>query len=147
MAMVMLREISVQFGDREHEFSPKMPHMGYAVAMAREIVTDDAVESVLAIFLDGTARPCGYDVVAKGGGNSVFLDVGHIFEKMLSCYGRQLILLHNHPSGDPTPSSEDYALTGKVEEACDLLHRTFIDHVVWTRHNGWYSIKQQKRVT
>jgi len=51
-----------------------------------------------------------------------------------------IILVHNHPSGDPTPSEDDIKVTKKIAEAGNLLGITLMDHII-VSDNGYISIK------
>lgn len=53
-----------------------------------------------------------------------------------------IILLHNHPSGDPTPSKEDIAVTKRMKEAGELLGVTLMDHII-IGDNRYISLKEQ----
>jgi DNA repair protein RadC len=61
-----------------------------------------------------------------------------------NCYA--MVLLHNHPSGDPTPSEADRALTRRIRESADLLQIHLLDHVIvgQPRDNmpGYFSFKE-----
>ena len=54
----------------------------------------------------------------------------------------RLALVHNHPSGDPSPSREDIGLTEKVERAGELLGLTLLDHVI-IGDNSYFSFKER----
>jgi len=54
-----------------------------------------------------------------------------------------VILLHNHPSGDPTPSPEDVILTRRIVEAGELLQITVFDHLI-LGHQRWVSMKDRR---
>lgn len=53
-----------------------------------------------------------------------------------------IILLHNHPSGDPTPSKEDIMVTKRMKEAGELLGVTLMDHII-IGDNRYISLKEQ----
>ncbi len=55
-----------------------------------------------------------------------------------------IIVLHNHPSGDPTPSAEDYEVTGRLAQAGKLLGVRLLDSVVFTREMRHRSIREEK---
>lgn len=54
-----------------------------------------------------------------------------------------VIVLHNHPSGDPTPSKADYSFTLKVNEACNAVDFKFVDHIIIGKNN-YYSFKEKR---
>jgi DNA repair protein RadC len=56
-----------------------------------------------------------------------------------------LPILHNHPSGDPSPSSEDRDITRRLADAGRRLGITVLDHVVWTRESGFHSFPEHSQ--
>jgi DNA repair protein RadC len=54
----------------------------------------------------------------------------------------QFILMHNHPSGDPTPSNEDILMTKRMNKACELIGITLLDHIIIGNHR-FVSLKEQ----
>ncbi|MGH2829765.1 MAG: JAB domain-containing protein, partial [Actinomycetota bacterium] len=52
------------------------------------------------------------------------------------------LVAHNHPSGDPTPSAEDLALTRRLERCAELVGVEFLDHVI-VAGDGWRSVRTQ----
>ena len=56
-----------------------------------------------------------------------------------------IILAHNHPSGDPTPSEDDIAFTQKMKNAADLLGVELVDHIVIAK-TSWISMKEQRKL-
>ena len=59
----------------------------------------------------------------------------------------KIILVHNHPSGDPTPSSEDDRMTDRICEAADVMGITLLDHII-IGNNTWESVfkKVKKKI-
>ncbi len=54
-----------------------------------------------------------------------------------------IIVVHNHPSGDPTPSADDVAITRQIREAGSLLNVDVLDHIVLAR-NGFVSLRERR---
>lgn len=68
--------------------------------------------------------------VAKGGGNFVTASMKSILNEAVKIEASKLILIHNHPAGDPTPSSQDIEFTKNVEQASKILGIQLLDHIV-----------------
>ena len=68
--------------------------------------------------------------VAKGGGNFVSTTMKSILNEAVKIEASKIILIHNHPSGDPTPSEQDLIFTKKVEQASKILGIQLLDHIV-----------------
>ena len=87
-------------------------------------------EHFLCVHLDGKNRLSCVDRVAVGSLNSAIVHPREVFKTALLSSAAALILIHNHPSGDPTPSREDLELTGRLKEAGELLGIKVLDHVI-----------------
>ena len=68
--------------------------------------------------------------VAKGGGNFVSATIKSVLNEAVKIEAAKIILIHNHPTGDPTPSNQDVEFTKKVEQACEILGIQLLDHIV-----------------
>ncbi len=67
---------------------------------------------------------------------------GEIFKEALKQNAAAIIVAHNHPSGDPTPSPEDAAVTRRLQEAGELIGIELLDHVV-LGDSRWVSLKEK----
>ena len=68
--------------------------------------------------------------IAIGTNSSAIIEVKQIFEEVIKTGMKKFILVHNHPSGNATPSTKDLELTKKIEKAAMLLDILFLDHIV-----------------
>ena len=68
--------------------------------------------------------------VAKGGGNFVTASMKSILNEAVRIQAEKIILIHNHPTGDPTPSMQDIKFTQNVEQASKILGIQLLDHIV-----------------
>lgn len=68
--------------------------------------------------------------IAKGGGNIVTATMKSVLNEAVKIEAAKIILIHNHPAGDPTPSMQDIKFTEKVEQASKILGIQLLDHVV-----------------
>ncbi len=80
--------------------------------------------------------------VSKGGIDSSVVDIRIILAVALKCNATQLILVHNHPSGNLNPSSSDQTITKNLKNACELLNISLLDHLIITR-KGYYSFNEE----
>lgn len=90
-------------------------------------------ESVLVLVLDARQRPAAERVIARGTASSCTVGVREVFALAVREGGAGIVLVHNHPSGDPTPSPEDLTLTRALAAAGQLLDVPLIDHVIVAR--------------
>ena len=68
--------------------------------------------------------------IAKGGGNFVTATIKSVLNEAVKIEAAKIILIHNHPAGDPTPSNQDIEFTNKVEQASKILGIQLLDHIV-----------------
>ena len=68
--------------------------------------------------------------VAKGGGNFVTATIKSVLNEAVKIEAAKIILIHNHPAGDPTPSNQDIEFTKNVEQASKILGIQLLDHIV-----------------
>ncbi len=96
----------------------------------RERFTKADREEFLAVMLDGKNRALGFHLVSVGTLTASLVHPREVFKAAILANAAAVILVHNHPSGDPTPSAEDRAITQRLKEAGDLLGIRLLDHVV-----------------
>ncbi len=87
-------------------------------------------EIVLLLCLSSKGRLLGKKVISRGDINTAILNPREVFAEAISHRAASIILLHNHPSGDPTPSKEDIEITGRIMEAGKLVGIPLTDHLV-----------------
>ncbi len=89
-----------------------------------------ATETTVAAFLDNRCRLIRYEVLFVGSISSCVANPREILKKALQYDASCFILIHNHPSGDCTPSQADLSLTERVKEAGELIGIQLLDHIV-----------------
>ena len=82
------------------------------------------------LCLSSKGRLLGKKMVSRGSVNAAFLDPREIYKEALSRRAASIILLHNHPSGDPSPSAEDIEITNRIAQAGELIGIPLLDHLV-----------------
>lgn len=87
-------------------------------------------EHFLALHLDGKNRIICLDRVSTGSLNQSIVHPREVFKGALLSSAAAVVLVHNHPSGDPTPSTEDREITRRLREVGDLVGIKVLDHVI-----------------
>lgn len=87
-------------------------------------------EMFVVLVLNGRNQVCGFNVVSLGSLNAALVHPREVFKSAILANAAAIILVHNHPSGDPEPSAEDRALTVRLERAGELLGIRVVDHIV-----------------
>jgi DNA repair protein RadC len=101
-----------------------------AARFVRLLLANDAREHFVAILLDGRHRPIAYQVVSIGTATSSLVHPREVFQTAVGLGAVAIVLAHSHPSGDPTPSSEDREVTARLVRAGEILGIRILDHVV-----------------
>ena len=87
-------------------------------------------ECLILVVLDSKNRILSDEIISVGTMEASIADPREIFLAALKKNGSSIILLHNHPSGDPTPSREDILTTKRIAKAGELLGIRLIDHII-----------------
>jgi DNA repair protein RadC len=99
-------------------------------------------EQVLLLMLDSKNKMLKDMIISEGTVNTSIMPVREIFVQAVKQEAVNIILLHNHPSGDPTPSNEDIRVTKRILEAGNLVGITLMDHII-IGDNRYISLKEQ----
>lgn len=123
----------------------KMETPADAAAMFRAALPEkQREERVFVLPLDGggkaLAKPILVSVGHKDG--TATIDAGAIFREALKAGAEEIIVAHNHPSGDLTPSEADIAATTRLSEAGNLLSVPLIDHIILGRGGAFRSLAE-----
>ena len=84
----------------------------------------------MVILLDRKNAPIGLNTVSIGSLTASVVHMREVFKPAILANAAAILCGHNHPSGDPTPSREDRALTQRLVEAGKLLGIAVLDHIV-----------------
>jgi len=98
-------------------------------------------EHFIALHLDTKNRILCIDRVSAGTMTGSLIHPREVFKTALLSSAASLLLIHNHPSGDPTPSREDISITEKLKEAGEIMGIAVLDHVIIG--DGYVSLKEK----
>ena len=99
-------------------------------------------EHLRTILLDSKNHVLKIHTVYVGSLNTAVMRIGELFREAIRLNSAAMIVAHNHPSGDPTPSAEDVAVTRQIVEAGKLLNVEVLDHLVIGQQR-WVSLKER----
>jgi DNA repair protein RadC len=100
-------------------------------------------EHLRVIVLDRRNRVLEIVEVYQGSVNSSQVRVGEIFKPAIARTASAVVVVHSHPSGDPTPSPDDVAVTRAIVQAGKLLDCEVLDHLVIGHGGKWVSLKER----
>lgn len=112
------------------------------VAYCRASMANRSDEQFRVLFLDKKNCLIADELLGQGTVDHVPVYPREIVKRALDIASSALILVHNHPSGDPTPSPEDIATTSKIRDACVALSITLHDHII-VGQNGEISFRSE----
>lgn len=87
-------------------------------------------EEFLAVLVDNKNSMLGYNVVSVGSLTSALVHPREVYKPAILANAASVILVHNHPSGDPAPSPEDMEITKRLKETGEVLGIKVLDHIV-----------------
>lgn len=93
-------------------------------------INNEAQEVVYLLSLNSKNQLVSFTEIARGGLNTCNISQDEIFKNVLLSNCDKFIILHNHPSGDPTPSKNDIEITKKILNSSKILNIEFLDHLV-----------------
>ncbi len=99
-------------------------------------------EEVKAVLLNNANVVIGIYNLSKGGITGCVVDIKLILSVALKSLSCNLILAHNHPSGNLKPSESDKNITSRLNKACDMVEIKLLDHLIISK-NGYYSFKDE----
>ncbi|MDR4483846.1 MAG: DNA repair protein RadC [Nitrospirales bacterium] len=117
----------------------KISHSGHAARICREMLQGEDREHFIALHLDSKNKVVSVETIAIGSLATCTIHPREVFKAAIMRNSGRLIVCHNHPSGDPTPSEEDHALTNRLKQAGELLGVPILDHIIVGDEDQYYS--------
>jgi len=138
-ALEISRRLLVPDEDRRQINSPVD-----AAAILQPLLMHRYQEYLMVLLLDTRNRVLGEPrEVYHGSLNTSLIRVGEVFRDAIKANAAAIIVAHNHPSGDPSPSPEDVVVTKSLVEAGKLLDCQVLDHLVLSPSLRWVSLKER----
>lgn len=136
VSIKMVRESSILYDIRRIQ-EPKD-----AVELGKRFLEESDREQLLVCCLDAKNQPTALNVVSVGNLNSSLVHPREVFKPAILSNSASIILFHNHPTGDPTPSKEDTNITERLKECGNILGIKLIDHII-IGDNSYCSLKEK----
>jgi len=134
------RQITLHVADEPDPDHGTVTDPASAVAIASALIADHAHETVIVLMLDSRNRVRGHHVAAVGTLNAARLSARDVFTPALLANAASVIIAHNHPSGDPTPSGADRQVVDALRTAGTLLGVPLTDSLI-VAPNGYHSFR------
>ena len=137
-----IREVAVRYTGPRRRAPEKVRGPQEAITLMRRIVRDDAREHFIALYVDGRHHPIALQVVSIGTATASLVHPREVFQPAIAVGACAILIAHNHPSGDVTPSPEDREVTRRLAEAGRILGVPVLDHIIWSREGAYHSIRE-----
>ncbi|MBA3957755.1 MAG: DNA repair protein RadC [Parachlamydiaceae bacterium] len=121
----------------------RIEHPIHAYHLIREELEFQTRELFVVILLDAKNYVLSHHTVSVGSTTETFVHAKDVFYPAIRHHAACMILAHNHPSGDPTPSTEDWGLTESLVNASRLIGIPIYDHII-VGHGMYTSLRQKE---
>lgn len=137
VSLKVIKESSLLYGKR------KISSPSDAVEIGRSMLDGSDREKLLLCCLNTKNEPTNLNIVSIGSLNSSIVHPREVFKLAILGNSASIILFHNHPSGDTTPSKEDINITERIKEAGKIIGIELIDHIILGDENKYTSLKEK----
>jgi len=108
-------------------------------------IRNNKKEHFVVFYLDTRNQEIKREIISIGSLNANLVHPREVFEPAVRNLAAQIILAHNHPSGDPEPSEDDLVITKRLVEAGKIMGIEIIDHIIVVK-NGFLSFKEKNLI-
>ena len=116
-----------------------------ALRIVRPMLQTADRECFVAVNLDVRLKPINWNIVSIGSASATQVEIANVFKTAILSNSTRLIVFHNHPSGDVSPSIEDYEITESIRRAGELLGILLVDHIIIAGgSNEYYSFQENR---
>ncbi|MBU3137486.1 JAB domain-containing protein [Clostridium gasigenes] len=137
VSLKMVKESSVMYEGR------KISQPRDAVEIGRKILDGSDREKLLLCCFNTKNEPTSLNIVSIGDLNTSIVHPREVFKVAILSNSASIILFHNHPSGDSTPSKEDILVTERIKEVGKIMGINLIDHIILGDNDKYTSLKEQ----
>lgn len=137
-----LTELSMRISKATAAEAMVVQDSGSVAEYFMEQLRHEETETVILVSLDVKGRILRESVISRGSVRMSLISPREIFLEALASKAVSIILVHNHPSGDPTPSCHDIALTEAVQTVGEMIEIELLDHII-IGDNRYTSFKEQ----
>ncbi len=109
-----------------------------------ERLKDEKQENFYVVLLNSQNNILKEELISKGVLDAAILHPREVFKPAIKHSASKMIIVHNHPSGNPNPSKEDLDITGKLIEVGELIGIKVLDHVILGKESYWSWVEDEK---
>jgi DNA repair protein RadC len=139
-----LRKLHVELVDGDFknpmQGQVRAPEQVYEVFQA---IKDKAQETLIGLYLSADLEPILYDVLSIGGEREALILPDEIFGRAFITRAKYLILIHNHPGGDPSPSPSDREAMEMILRTAQVVQKELLDFIIVGADTYWSMFEEQ----
>lgn len=128
--ILTLLALSKRLSKATYRSSMKWSSPGDVAGYFMEELRHKKKEQFLVVYLDTKCKCIGYDRVSDGSLNASIVHPREVYKGAIRKSAYSIITVHNHPSGDPSPSREDIMITSKLKASGELIGIGLLDHII-----------------
>jgi len=143
VALVAISEIYKRVQREKMDFSKSFRRAGEVYDLLKDELQHEKQELFLVLYMNVKLQIIKKEILFKGGSHSSLVDINLLFKNALACGAKNIICVHNHPSGEITPSDEDIQLTENIMNVSKIAKINLIDHIIIGKE-GYFSFNHSK---
>ena len=145
--MEVVKNKLIMVKENSFEFDQKLSCSGDTVDFVRKIIKIQQEPEEVVILIGINCKNCivGFSEVSRGNLSETFFTGREILKRAILMNCNKIILVHNHPSGDCTPSKRDSILTKKIIEVSNIVDIKLVDHIIIGEQEN-YSMLANKKI-
>jgi DNA repair protein RadC len=147
--METLKEFQIQPVKSNNNFpSTKISSLEDSYQIIKQFWKEDIeiYESCFILLLNRANKTIGWAKISQGGITGTVVDIKIVMKYVIDSLASGVILAHNHPSGNLTPSQSDFNITNKLKKSLELMDTNLVDHLILTPNGEYYSFQNYGQI-
>ena len=139
-----LEQVAIRMVEQPPLYSNEpMNNPDVAIRVMNEFLSQMDRELFCIVNLQADLTPINMNIVSVGSLNEALINPREIFKSAILSNAHSMMLIHNHPSGDLTPSTSDIQTTARMQELGELMGISLVDHIITGRNGNYYSFRDK----
>lgn len=130
ITLIAILEIAKRANKERIKFVESLKNADDVYNLVKEDLENEKQENFLVIYLNIKLHIIKKEILFKGGDTSAYIDVNMMFKNAILCGAKNIICVHNHPSGDSSPSKEDMNITENIRNLSKITKINLVDHII-----------------
>ena len=139
-----LEQVAIRMVEQPPLYSKEpMNNPDAAIRVMNEFLSEMDRELYCIVNLQADLTPINMNIVSVGSLNEALINPREIFKSAILSNAHSMMLIHNHPSGNLTPSTSDIQTTARMQELGELMGISLVDHIITGRDGNYYSFRDK----